>query len=403
MKKLSLFILALSLQFSWAQESAITPMDVANLHYVTSATISSNGEKIAYRVAVPADPKKENSSMDLKLHLYDVKSETSIPFVTQGTAGDVKFRPGYNSLTFTSRREGDNSTSLYEIQLDGGEAQKIYEYNTSIYDYDWHPDGEQLVFIAKEKSDDKGEELPYQPEIYEENLRASQVFKADLSQENPEAQNLGLNKHAGHAYWNHDGSRIAVSAAPTPLIDDHYTSQRIYIIGTDGKLIGEVEHKAKLGEFNWSPDGKQIAFIGGEDKHPSELFYLKDGGKQPERITTTNEWLENRKLGGQEIVTYKARDGREIQGILIRPVDAKNEQTYPLITVVHGGPESHYDNGWLTYYSSPGQLAAGKGYAVFYPNYRGSTGRGIEFIKSSQADPAGKEFDDVVDGIDHLN
>ena len=47
-------------------------------------------------------------------------------------------------------------------------------------------------------------------------------------------------------------------------------------------------------------------------------------------------------------------------------------------------------------------MAAGQGYAVFYPNYRGSTGRGIDFVYSSQGDLAGSEFDDVVDGVDYL-
>jgi dipeptidyl aminopeptidase/acylaminoacyl peptidase len=59
-------------------------------------------------------------------------------------------------------------------------------------------------------------------------------------------------------------------------------------------------------------------------------------------------------------------------------------------------------NGWVTSYSRPGQVAAARGFAVFYPNYRGSTGRGVKFSKLGQADAAGKEFDDLVDGVDHL-
>jgi dipeptidyl aminopeptidase/acylaminoacyl peptidase len=69
---------------------------------------------------------------------------------------------------------------------------------------------------------------------------------------------------------------------------------------------------------------------------------------------------------------------------------------------VHGGPESHVSNGWVTSYSRPGQVGAARGFAVFYPNYRGSTGRGVDFSKLGQADAAGKEFDDLVDGVDHL-
>ena len=63
----------------------------------------------------------------------------------------------------------------------------------------------------------------------------------------------------------------------------------------------------------------------------------------------------------------------------------------------HGGPESHRSNGWVTRYGQPGQALAAKGYAVVYPNYRGSTGRGVEFSKFDQHDYAEEEFNDLVD------
>ncbi|MCP4123667.1 MAG: S9 family peptidase, partial [Bacteroidetes bacterium] len=143
------------------------------------------------------------------------------------------------------------------------------------------------------------------------------------------------------------------------------------------------------------------AFLIQSPKHPAEAYLLKEGGKM-ERVTNSNPWLNEKTLGLQEIIKYKARDGMEIEGLLIHPIDEEAGKKYPLITVVHGGPESHYDNGWLTRYSSPGHMGAAEGYMVFYPNYRGSTGKGLEFAKTSQADPAGKEFDDVVDGVDYL-
>ena len=70
--------------------------------------------------------------------------------------------------------------------------------------------------------------------------------------------------------------------------------------------------------------------------------------------------------------------------------------------IVHGGPEAHYSNGWITRYGSPGQVLAGRGFAVFYPNYRGSTGRGVAFSKLGQSDAAGREYDDLIDAVDHL-
>jgi dipeptidyl aminopeptidase/acylaminoacyl peptidase len=121
------------------------------------------------------------------------------------------------------------------------------------------------------------------------------------------------------------------------------------------------------------------------------------------RKTQHNPWLKDVKFGKQEVVSYTARDGEfDIDGLLILPVDYERGKSYPLIVMVHGGPEAHYSNGWLTAYSMPGQLGASRGFAVFYPNYRGSTGRGVEFTMSSQRDLSGKEFDDIVDGVDYL-
>ena len=63
----------------------------------------------------------------------------------------------------------------------------------------------------------------------------------------------------------------------------------------------------------------------------------------------------------QEVIKYKARDGLELEGLLIRPLNEKPGERVPLVLTVHGGPESHYSNGWLTLYHSLGQVAAAKG------------------------------------------
>ena len=122
----------------------------------------------------------------------------------------------------------------------------------------------------------------------------------------------------------------------------------------------------------------------------------------PRRLTDSNPWLSEVSLAPQEVVKFTARDDLKLEGLLMRPLEQKRGSRHPLVLIVHGGPESHYRNGWLTGYSRPGQVLAARGFVVFYPNYRGSTGRGLEFSKLSQADPAGKEFDDLVDAVDHL-
>lgn len=145
-----------------------------------------------------------------------------------------------------------------------------------------------------------------------------------------------------------------------------------------------------------------VAMVAHTPAHPAEVFLLESGATAPRRLTDSNPWLATMRMAKQEVVAFKSRDGLALEGILVRPINEQAGQRYPLILTVHGGPEARDANGWVTSYSNPGQVGAAQGFAVFYPNYRGSTGRGVAFSKLSQGDAAGKEFDDLVDAVDHL-
>lgn len=157
-----------------------------------------------------------------------------------------------------------------------------------------------------------------------------------------------------------------------------------------------------LTNLSLSKDGRTRAFPGHLPEHPAEVFVQGPDDKSPRRLTNSNPWLADLRLARQEVITWKARDGLALEGVLIYPLNYEPGRRYPLILYVHGGPEAHASNGWTTSYSSPGQVGAARGFAVFCPNYRGSTGRGVEFSKLGQADAAGREFDDLVDAVDHL-
>ena len=170
---------------------------------------------------------------------------------------------------------------------------------------------------------------------------------------------------------------------------------------------GRKTHIAKktglvLRSFTQAASNGNAAFVVNTPNHPPEVYLFKGGGGDPKRLTQSNLWLKDVRLAGQEVISFKARDGLQLEGILVRPLDYEPGMRYPLILAVHGGPEAHVPNGWVTSYRRPGQMAAARGFAVFYPNYRASTGRGVAFSKLDHGDPAGAEFDDLVDAVDHL-
>ena len=164
------------------------------------------------------------------------------------------------------------------------------------------------------------------------------------------------------------------------------------------KLIKEGKFIAS--NLSISDSDKTIALRANTAKHPNEVFVIRSS--KATRLSNSNPWLDNKRFAKQEAINFKARDGVEIGGVLIYPLDYQEGTRYPLIMSVHGGPESHDKNGWLTSYSDPGQMGAARGYAVFYPNYRGSTGKGVDYSKLGQGDYAGKEFDDLVDMKEYL-
>src|SRR5690606_8713222 len=148
--------------------------------------------------------------------------------------------------------------------------------------------------------------------------------------------------------------------------------------------------------------GGDIALVGSTPAHPSEAFLLPAGTDSPQKLTDSNPWLKDVRLARQEVIRYAARDGLEIEGLLVHPLERRGNARVPLIVVVHGGPESHYSNGWLTSYAQPLHHAAAQGYAVFLPNYRSSTGRGVEFSNNGFGRPVIEEYDEVAVGVDHL-
>jgi dipeptidyl aminopeptidase/acylaminoacyl peptidase len=113
------------------------------------------------------------------------------------------------------------------------------------------------------------------------------------------------------------------------------------------------------------------------------------------------EWAEIT-LARQEVIEWKGPDGKTIEGVLTYPKDYEQGNRYPLVLQIHGGPEGVSLNGWRTRSGYPVQNIAAEGYFVLEPNYRGSGGKGVAFSKANHDDLGGKEFDDVLAGIDAL-
>jgi len=491
------FLLVFVSGYVCAQASSLTLEDINALKQVVTARMSPGGDRIAYLLQVPREIYVEDDgSAYHELHVTDLDGH-STPFIT-GAANitDIAWAADGESIFFLAKRDEDaDFNSLHRIAMAGGEAEELFTHVNSISHIYPSPDGASLAFTASDAPPEMSTELEekgFKAVVYEESVQASRVWLLDIA--TTELAVHDLPGSASSFTWSSDGSRYAVALAPTPLVDDAYTSRDIYVVDiASAKVQSKMGSVGKLGSFAFSPDGERIAYIGsvnindpgdgrlyvasssggerrqlvpdylghvsdfiwenddavrwlgtrgvytdwatasiyetkepgpapmsgpiirnvhghpGQDvvaaivdtpEHPSELYLLRDGA-EPRRLTNSNPFLDERELARQEAISYKARDGLAIEAILIHPA-TRDRGGNPLVVIAHGGPESSFSNGWMTAYSRPGQVFAAQGYAVVYPNYRGSTGRGVEFSKLDQHDYAEEEFNDLVDAKRHL-
>lgn len=272
---------------------------------------------------------------------------------------------------------------IYLLDMQSKESHVLASPPGKLGSFAFDPQGKHLAFVGAQSRSDHA---------------VSQLFTVPVA--GGAFSNATPENHKGHITWVgwKDSETLVYRSAEG--VTTCLRSSRLGNRNTS-MLLNSDDAGVVFDGISVSTTGFVMAMIGQSAAIPGDLFVF-NGSRSPTRATTLNPWLSQRALGKQTPITYAARDGKLIEGILIHPVDEDPSKRYPMIVVVHGGPESHYVNGWLTSYSEPGQVLAGKGYMVFYPNYRASTGYGVSFAAEGFGDPAGKEFDDIADGIDYL-
>ncbi len=272
-------------------------------------------------------------------------------------------------------------TDVYVVDAETGETVREIDVPGKLGPVAWSPDGQRLAVIAGADIHDPSPGRLMAPSI--EDARMRELLP-------------DFDGHIRHAGWQ--------DADTVMYVADTHTFTQFGKVDIDG---GQMKVLIPAGgpileSLSMADDGMSAAFVADSPAHPREVYVMAHGDSGPRRLTYSNPGLDELRFAKQEVIEFPTRDGLTLEGILIRPLDEQPGTRYPLIMVVHGGPESHYANGWVTSYSNPGQVGAARGFAVFYPNYRGGTGRGVEHSKLGQADYGGKEFDDLVDAIDHL-
>jgi dipeptidyl aminopeptidase/acylaminoacyl peptidase len=319
--------------------------------------------------------------------------------------------------------QDDKHPRLRLVGLAKLETRALTDPSWEVKELDWLPDSQNIIIRATARpaadqftdriysisaKDGSKEEL-LAPRGPFSSLRASPTGRTisfvGCREDGPGPHDLWLLPAAGGAARNLTGASLDRRIADYRWAKDGWVAA-VYSDGFRTSLIGYTSGGEKKdlgaalpvnpGAISVAPSG-EIAFVGQTTTQMQELW-LRDAKGNAWQATHFNDAWKGYGLVAPEIYKYKSFDGREIEAALLKPAAYNGKSKLPTVVLAHGGPTFN----WSDSVDPWGQLLVARGFAVFYPNVRGSTGYGEKFTELNKGDWGGGDFKDVMAGIDDL-
>ena len=222
-----------------------------------------------------------------------------------------------------------------------------------------------------------------------------QIYPASGGQ--PKSLVASFDAQPGVAGWSSDGKRIYFS-------EPRGTGTQIYSLDVAANQIQELKvTPAVISAFSLNLTGTTFGFVRQTSDTPGDIYIASTTDFTPVQITKVNAELKTPPLGRTEVVTWKSKDGKQIEGLLTYPVGYQTGQRVPLILNIHGGPAGVFQQSFIggrgVY---PLATFSSRGYAILRPNPRGSSGYGADFRRANLRDWGFGDYQDLMTGVDRV-
>jgi dipeptidyl aminopeptidase/acylaminoacyl peptidase len=305
------------------------------------------------------------------------------PPFSLGGPTDYAFSPDSSELAFVSNHDKVEATStnadVWLIPVKGGTPKNITAAN---HGYDGSPqyslDGKYLAYRSQVTPGYESDRFRLM--LYDRKTGRAQSISETLDSSvdeftfTPDSKNIYL---------------TAEERGRAPIYTVAVTGGPIKKVVTEGGANGDV-HLTK--------DGHTLVFSRSSMTRPAEIYRANADGSATTALTTTNDsFISSFNLKPAEEVTWTGGLGAKVAGWIVRPPNFNPGRKYPLVVLIHGGPQGAWNDNW-GYRWNP-QIYANNGYVVFMPNPRGSTGYGQKFVAEISGDWGGKVFTDISNGV----
>jgi dipeptidyl aminopeptidase/acylaminoacyl peptidase len=199
------------------------------------------------------------------------------------------------------------------------------------------------------------------------------------------------------AGWSSDSKRIYFS-------EPKGTGTQIYVVDVAANRIEEIKTtQAVFGGVTLNRSATTFSFVRQTSDTPGDAYIASVSNFTPVQITNVNAAIKTPPVGRTEVITWKSKDGKDIEGLLTYPVGYQTGQRVPLILNIHGGPAGVFQQTYLggrgVY---PLATFSARGYAILRPNPRGSSGYGTEFRRANTRDWGFGDYQDLMTGVDKV-
>ncbi|MGH9657285.1 MAG: S9 family peptidase, partial [Bryobacteraceae bacterium] len=267
-------------------------------------------------------------------------------------------------------------SEIYAIDLAGGGIRALTDRKGPDTEPAVSPDGKWIAYTG------------YDDRKFTRHLAS--IYLMDSAGGKKKLWAAGLPSSPGRLVWAADSSGAYYA------MEERGTSN-VHFAPLEGKPRAVTEGVHMLTGFSLARNG-QAAAVESSFAQPGAVvtFDVRRPAARRRLVDVNSDVLEGAALGGVEEMWVNSKDGWKVQGWLVKPAQFDAKKKYPMVLYIHGGPWSMYNVafnwGWQNF--------AANGYAVLYMNPRGSTGYGQEFVNGIQHSYPGKDYDDLMAGVD---
>jgi dipeptidyl aminopeptidase/acylaminoacyl peptidase len=273
------------------------------------------------------------------------------------------------------------NSDLFVVSITGGESKKITLNPAADNGPVYSPDGKYLAFRGQSRPGYESDR--WRLMVLERATGATTVLTEALDR-----------SVSGYA-WAPDSKRLFF------VSEDRGRHPLQMVSVTGGGFRSIVTGPVSVDDVQFSKDGKTLIYTEQSGKHPAEIMRASSTGGPPVALTHLNDpVMSDASLPDLEEFSVEGAEGAKVYGFIAKPPGFRANRKYPVLFLIHGGPQGAWGDTW-SYRWNPHVFAAA-GFVVVMPNPRGSTGYGQKYIDEINNDWGGRAFDDIMASVDYI-